>query len=239
MDSRWSDNLLLGYCPSLDDCSQLAIDRSPLGKVGRGTADSYNRLHFGRKGLKLAGAGKVAFPHVDQYSTPVVSVSCWAISASESGAGVVTKDNSGASPRSWFLDLGSGWRWVVINSGHEVQVASAGFTANVWAHLVCTFDGSNARIYKNGKLAEANPLTGLMWNNARPITVGGFDTGGATFNGCVDDVQVRGRVLTANEAAELYRLGPGGIYRTRRKVFYAPASAPESSASRKILLLMQ
>lgn len=84
-------------------------------------------------------------------------------------------------------------------------------TANVWNHVVCTYDGTTARIYVNGSLSDSSVInlnigSGIFrfnrWVNG--------STGTGTCS--VDEVGVWSRALSLSEITTLYNSGNGRSY---------------------------
>ena len=90
-----------------------------------------------------------------------------------------------------------------------------------WVHVALTVDavdGRNASLYVNGVLVDSFGGPGLAapkYNNGS-IVIGNrwaFDRnnfGGSTFNGCIDEVRISGRALSASEIAAIYDDGDDG-----------------------------
>jgi hypothetical protein len=104
-----------------------------------------------------------------------------------------------------------------------------------WHLLTATFDGQLLKLYIDGVLQDTNdagavyPITYAYANHfvigAEPNQATGID--GQYITGALDDLLVYSRALPANEVALLHRLGPGGMYRRKRRVIASnPIAAP-------------
>ena len=125
------------------------------------------------------------------------SVSIWAIIPTASIDTRICFYGSLSSNQSYGISVQSN---NLLNFGYanDLVAASSGFSGNVWAHIVTTFDGTTARIYKNGiEVASGNKST---WNTANN---GLFYLGGSN-NIAVDDLKIYNRVLTQAEITSLY-----------------------------------
>jgi hypothetical protein len=72
---------------------------------------------------------------------------------------------------------------------------------NTWVHIILTFDGSNVKLYHNGSLYNTG-TTSLSINATSSIIIG-FGMSG--WKGCIDDMQIFNRAITAAEAAAIYQ----------------------------------
>ncbi len=79
-----------------------------------------------------------------------------------------------------------------------------------WYHLVGTYDGSELKIYVNGKLEATEKYSGLLRADRAPIHLGGGKLGGAgwgnhfTVTGTIDEVMIWDRALTKDEVLGIY-----------------------------------
>ena len=86
----------------------------------------------------------------------------------------------------------------IVNFGFANDMSATGtFVANQWMHIVTTFDGTTARIYKNGTQIASSNRAG--WNTANTIfTIGGS----GDLN--IDDLKIYNRVLNTDEITSLF-----------------------------------
>jgi hypothetical protein len=76
--------------------------------------------------------------------------------------------------------------------------------ANVWTHLVSTYDGTNVRTYVNGSLVSTQTLS-LNTVSSSGFRVGwGYDNNAATFPGYIDEVRVYNKTLNQSEILSIY-----------------------------------
>jgi hypothetical protein len=70
-------------------------------------------------------------------------------------------------------------------------------TANTWAHVAGTYDGTTLRLYVNGALVRSAAATGEMPTTAGLLGIGGKTFGSAQFfAGVIDEVRIYNRALT-------------------------------------------
>ncbi len=90
--------------------------------------------------------------------------------------------------------------------------AGSGATANLWHYIAVTYDGSNLKLYQDGKFN--NGLTGITLLTDDTYISVGSGTGNAIFagagalSGYVASARVETGVLTANQIAQNYIAGP-------------------------------
>lgn len=75
-----------------------------------------------------------------------------------------------------------------------------------WVHVAITFDDETdtVQIYLNGVLADTLTNTGTMSPTGSPVSFGKDSKWNDTFHGSLDEVRFYNRVITAEEANELY-----------------------------------
>ena len=86
--------------------------------------------------------------------------------------------------------FGDGTKWVGFDTKTE------NIQPEAWNHVAATYDGSDYRIYVNGKLAETFPLAGV------PLTTPATWSIGRDFPGQIDEVRVWNTVRTEEEIRE-------------------------------------
>jgi hypothetical protein len=88
-----------------------------------------------------------------------------------------------------------------VNLGGDDQSVSGttALSTTDWTHIAATFDGAVFRLYVNGTLATAAPLSGQIVTSAGALRIGGNSVWGEFFAGLIDEVRVYNRALTASE----------------------------------------
>jgi len=77
---------------------------------------------------------------------------------------------------------------------------------NTWHHIVCTYNGSQLRIYQNGVLTGSLNHTGTITNNGVNLQIGrqANGLGNAQYDGRWDEVRIYNRALNPDEVMTLY-----------------------------------
>lgn len=65
---------------------------------------------------------------------------------------------------------------------------------NVWTHIACTYDGTNAKLWTNGVVCKSQD-TGLTWEGGTGVTYIGSDGSGNYLSGSIDDFRVYDKVV--------------------------------------------
>jgi len=79
--------------------------------------------------------------------------------------------------------------------------ASSKFALNTWVHIIAAYDGTNCRLYLNGKLSNTAKFPNYT-PSAVPMTIGAW-SGSHGWPGLVDEVVFFDRALTASEIQAL------------------------------------
>lgn len=77
--------------------------------------------------------------------------------------------------------------------------------AGTWYHFTMTYDGTNAKIYRNGVLLGSEPRTWNTINNNDIFKLGLGVAGEQWFSGAIDDLKIFDRAIDATEALQLYQ----------------------------------
>lgn len=98
-----------------------------------------------------------------------------------SGAYSLIIEGSTKKPAFWFATTSSPWSSKVI--------ANTVLQQNQWYHIAGTYDGSNARIYVNGKLENSTALNGnIVELSTVPLYIGRNNN--VYFNGMIDEFRI-------------------------------------------------
>jgi Concanavalin A-like lectin/glucanases superfamily len=94
-------------------------------------------------------------------------------------------------------------------------VSSTAFSLSSWQHILCTYDGTNIKVYLNGIQTGTTSQTASITSlNYTPLTSGHNFAGSAYYSGRIDDMRVYNYALTAIQIRTLYnedsaiRFGP-------------------------------
>ncbi|HEX9951331.1 MAG TPA: LamG-like jellyroll fold domain-containing protein [Rubricoccaceae bacterium] len=146
--------------------------------------------------------------------TDRVSISVW-INPSALPAREMFVVSHGSWQNRWKISLtpGGNPRWTVNTTARITDLdAPAPVAANVFTHLVGTYDGARMRLYVNGVLASDVAQTGAIRSTDLPLLIGQMlpSDAGYNFPGTIDDVRVYNVALTAAEVGGLYQTATEG-----------------------------
>lgn len=121
---------------------------------------------------------------------------------------VIIKNVPGVSAQ-YFLQLHStGFLRcaVTVTTGGTLTTTSPTLADATWAHLACTWDGSNLRAYVNGVEAGGSPsaTTGTITTNTDSLRIG-TDESAAHFGGNVNEIRIYNRGLSQQDVVEAMR----------------------------------
>jgi len=94
-------------------------------------------------------------------------------------------------------------------NGTWTTLVSTTTSQNTWTHVVFTYNGTSAVIYKNGARTGSANSTSLADVNTNSLMIGAKSTTDRTrdFNGSIDEVGIWNRALSSTEVADLYNYG--------------------------------
>jgi hypothetical protein len=202
---------LVGYWPLNTDPRDLS------GNANHATAYRSATVAPGKVGggYQFAGDGCLLVPDsasLDMVGLSTLSMMAWVNYAGGCGVGddvtmVVNKENSyemavscfDAAYQNAIMPMDQTWGW----QGTKI------LTTNTWYHLVTVWDTTVLRLYVDGALVDAFPLTGQLADRASGLGMGcrsvppDATTGGLRtfFNGIIDEVAIYRRVLSPEEIA--------------------------------------
>lgn len=90
------------------------------------------------------------------------------------------------------------------NGANNLNLADSNTNAT-WVHYVCTYDGTTAKVYKNGMLFSYGAKTFNTVNNLDIFKLGTAETGATSyFNGAIDDLKIYNYALSQTEVNNLF-----------------------------------
>src|SRR3989339_351898 len=98
---------------------------------------------------------------------------------------------------------------IEVAGNKSVEKAWTSADINVWHHLVGTYDGATMKLYQDGVKVAETAVTGNIVTNTSALIIGRQNpTGGARFDGIIDEVKIYNRALTDAEVLSHYNPAP-------------------------------
>lgn len=180
------------------------------GTCSSGTAaHSWNGGTSGKFGSAFALDGtddyaSVGNPAILQ-SFSTLTISAWVNGTYASGDGrvVFSKDTTG-------FYFGTFDKKVYFRSSDLTSDSTSGstnLTDGVWTHIAAIYDGSNVRLYVNGRLEATESGTGTISENTLTGYIGGFNSSTYLFNGRIDDLRIYNYPLTSTQLVTVMNEG--------------------------------
>ena len=160
-----------------------------------------------------------------------ITISAWVrINAADHSYEIAVGRDTDGSNRGYILSKGgiTVERWhFILGAGGTSAISATSITTDL-THIVGTHDGVTMKIYVNGELdGSAANTTTATGSSAYNLGRRAFSSHEQYLNGTIDDTTIWSRALSANEIQTLHRLGPGGMYRRKRRVIASnPIAAP-------------
>ena len=159
----------------------------------------------------------VSVPYAAALNPASFTVEAWAYVTGGQGTYrslVTSRDIVGGVARGYILYASQDDTWQLwTGSGGFHVVGGPPVQLNTWTHLVGTYDGSIARLYVNGVLADSAPVP-YQQNTAKTLRIatGATDLTSPQYYlpGRVDEVAVYGTALSATRVQAHYTAGTGG-----------------------------
>jgi len=87
----------------------------------------------------------------------------------------------------------------------------ANINANVWTHVVATYDGSMIRMYVNGSVVGTKAFAANILNATTPLVVGAGLNGNYYYDGEIDEVKLYNRTLSETDINTTYNNEKAGL----------------------------
>jgi hypothetical protein len=95
-----------------------------------------------------------------------------------------------------------------VNGTSGVQMSHAVTLNNVWAHIICTYDGSDMKIYLNGsEVATSSSQSGDLFVGTADVTIGARHDNTIHMKGAATNIMITDRALSSPEITEIYNSG--------------------------------
>jgi len=155
-----------------------------------------NRVGATQKAIRCNGTTSVASITNLPTGNAARSISVWAIIPIQSTDSRICYYGALSSNQSYGISV-QGNNLLNFGYANDLSAVGSGFSGNVWAHIVTTFDGTTAKIYRDGiEVASGNKSA---WNTPNSVfTIGG------NYDIAVDDLKIYNRVLSQAEITSLY-----------------------------------
>lgn len=107
--------------------------------------------------------------------------------------------------------------WRPIAEGGWVEARSGRLKQNQWYHFGATYDGNEARLYRNGELRPIAEGKGALQRSGMSLVIGGqtgeLEGNGVPswFDGIIDEVMIVSGVLTEAEIKEIMERGIAAV----------------------------
>jgi hypothetical protein len=90
----------------------------------------------------------------------------------------------------------------------RLSYATSNLSNNTWYHLVATYDGSDMRLYVDGKEVNSTSTSGDVSTSANHLGIGrAIGAADSFFDGQIDEVKVFGYALTQHQVRSLHNEG--------------------------------
>ena len=153
------------------------------------------------------------------------------------GTGILSTGGPGQEPTSLEIGLDGAGNYQVTVGNHDL-VLFLGPAADYFQHLAVTSDGSTMTTYLNGQPTDIEPWTGASAPGIYALTLGLDRAGLAPATAVVDEAQVFGRSLTADEVYQAFLAGASGLRKDQPPVAVATATPVEATGPAGVAVLL-
>jgi hypothetical protein len=84
-------------------------------------------------------------------------------------------------------------------TSNSAAASAPALTQNTWSHIMCVYDGSNIRLFVDGKLADSWSQTGTITAATSALHMGQNSSSAQRYQGKIDDVQIYNYALTPHQ----------------------------------------
>ena len=228
----------LGYWRLGESSGTTAADSSGNGRNGTysgtytlGAAGGINAVNTA---VSFAGAGSVNINSSTLQPSNAATVEAWVKPASSCGNCTIFEKSANGFPNTSFLmDISGGlfrcrfYKWGFLN---QIQ-SNASFTADAWAHVACSWNGTTLRMYVNGVQQTATAaLSAPIDTGTGASRIGRLVNGTNPFYGTIDEVAVYSTGLSGTRISAHYAAAGGAYPDAVRscRYYYAYAGATDT-----------
>src|SRR5689334_18676092 len=211
--ARWLSLVAVGilFAGSVAHATTVSPNTGSLGSAANGT--NADTVSFGPGAVTAGGDQAAVYNNTNGTNTVIpfqsglnpaasspFTIEFWAKpAASDNDDSPVSNRQSAGNRSGWIFfqrDAATGWNFRMYNgngSGLGWDLTGGSAPINSWSHVVATWDGSAARLYVNGTLADStnDPAATGAYNASSggvPFDVGTNDAGTSPYAGSVDEV---------------------------------------------------
>lgn len=141
-----------------------------------------------------------------------VTVSMWVNHDVDQGAEVSLCSSRTAAASGYSISLRDDQatnyvEFAIVTTTSFKTVTYANPPIGSWYHLVCTYDGTNVKIYVNGVQVSTDTHSGTIVDAVRDMFIGAWAVGTAEFDGKLQGIQYWNRGLSDQEIRAVYAIG--------------------------------
>ncbi len=137
-----------------------------------------------------------------------MSVFFWAKPSVSTTKEMIIKHLSTTSDINWELyQAGSNIAGRVVGSNVTCTSTGSLFSTNNWHFVGMTWDGTNVKVYVDGKLSNTCTDTDTMTNSIGNLSIGSYESGSYAFQGQIDDVRIYNYALTPVQVKNVMNQG--------------------------------
>jgi hypothetical protein len=155
------------------------------------------------KQLYFDGTGYLNGGLATAYNTPYITLEAWIYPTEFKNAMYIISTEGTMSGYKLQIPNGTPTFVIGVNGTSTVTATSSAVVKlNEWAHVAATFDGTNMKVYVNGKLTGTKSLTYKIVDNGENFRIGeGSKFTARTFKGRIRDVSIWDHALNDVEIA--------------------------------------
>ncbi len=171
------------------------------------------------QGAVMGETGRIEIPYNSTFDLNNLSINTWIYPPTGSATRIIfQKGPNYLPPYSLFLHSSGDVYFRTVNTLgaiHDLHFPMdvAGINRNSWSNVVCTYDGSNKKIYVNGAERTGSSYTETLMTSPDGNMIGAEKTGASYRNyfagGAIDEVGVWNQALSPSTISILYNDGIG------------------------------